>query len=184
MNAPPDPRPDPQPGAQPVAAGHPLRAAGLRAGMLWLIDGLVLGQGGIAVMVVLYVLFFGLPAAALRKRYAGARRLRFQQVGLYLLAAIAVFTTLVSNNLLAEHRARGVIEAVNAYHAQHRRYPQRLTDLVPNQLPEVPAAKFTLLFNGFHYIPTPDSAVLFYTATPPFGRPTYDFRTGSWGYVD
>lgn len=161
-----------------------LRPAAMRAATLWGIDALVLGQGGIAVVAVLYVLFFALPAAALRRRYAGARRQRFKQIGLYVLAAAMVLATIAANNTLARHRAQRVIDAVNAYHAQHQRYPRRLTDITPAHIDSIPAAKLTFIFNEFRYIPTETGAVLFYTAVPPYGRPTYDFASGTWGFVD
>ncbi|MGE5254522.1 MAG: hypothetical protein ACM3N7_11200 [Planctomycetaceae bacterium] len=48
----------------------------------------------------------------------------------------------------------------------------------------VPPAKYTLLYGHFKYLNSKSNAFLYYTALPPFGRPTYHFSRGSWGYLD
>lgn len=54
----------------------------------------------------------------------------------------------------------------------------RCLDAIP------PKARNTLMDRGFSYHSTPAGHLLWYVETPPFGRPTYDFERGRWGYVD
>lgn len=95
-----------------------------------------------------------------------------------------MWTWIGANNGIAQERAEGVIAAVKAYRADAGRYPAALGELVPRYLPAVPRAKYTLAFHEFGYRSSGSDAWLHYVALPPFGRPTYAFSSGRWGYLD
>jgi hypothetical protein len=102
-------------------------------------------------------------------------------VAVYVALIGAVFGTVRINAVIAKERAHRIIAALDAYHAKHERYPDRLEDLVPEYLPKVPVAKYTAGFNQFHYAP---DGLLWYTAWSPFSRITYLMDTHTWGYQD
>lgn len=60
----------------------------------------------------------------------------------------------------------------------------RLEDLVPEFLPKVPLAKYTVSQNEFQYFSSEGSHHLSYMAIPPFGRRIYEFETGKWRFLD
>jgi hypothetical protein len=152
--------------------------------LLVLVDAFILNQGGIALLVGAWLVVVSLPLALLLKRYRGVRLLRLAGIGIGLAAVIAVFALNVTQNRMARHRAEAVIAAVEAFHADQKRYPENLAELAPKYLESVPRAKYTVLFGDFIYDAFAGDATLMYTALPPFGRPTYRFIKGKWGYLD
>ncbi|MCW5593544.1 MAG: hypothetical protein KIS74_15690 [Burkholderiales bacterium] len=168
----------------PVPKPAALRRALAIAALLFLGDGVWIAQGVLSMLVALWAVFLGLPVALLARKYAGARVRRLAALGIYLLAAVAVWTWIGTNNGIARERAEGVIAAVKAFRADTGRYPASLDELVPRYLPEVPRAKYTLAFHEFTYRSSGNDAWLYYVALPPFGRPTYAFSSGKWGYLD
>ena len=81
--------------------------------------------------------------------------------------------------------AAQVIEACRAYQARHGKLPDRLQELVPEFLPAVPPAKYTLSYGEFTYLTSGDqSHTLMYVALPPFGRRLYHFEETRWSQLD
>jgi type II secretory pathway pseudopilin PulG len=101
-------------------------------------------------------------------------------------AVLLVFASNAANNHLARSRAETLIAAIKAFKQQNQRFPTKLDELVPDFIDHVPAAKYILFppFGCFHYMGSPDSHSLMYTAFPPFGRPYYQFEEGKWRYMD
>ena len=95
-----------------------------------------------------------------------------------------VFVLNSANNRVAASRGETLVSAVNAFHTKYQRYPESLSALVPEFIERVPRAKYTLLYGDFMYVKSEGGALLYYIARPPFGRPTYDFNRGAWGYLD
>ncbi len=58
-----------------------------------------------------------------------------------------------------------------------------LDELVPDQLPSVPRAKYCLAYGRFLYF-NYGRPMLGWYVVPPFGRRTYDFETRRWSYID
>jgi hypothetical protein len=152
---------------------------------LFVNDAFVLNQGILAIFIVLLTLFVFLPRALWALRTSRALYLeRLTRAGIYLLAAVAVFVANGLQNRMADRRAIELGKACLAYHARYQHYPQHLEELVPEFLPSVPVAKYTL--GGFfhYYRPTSGEPMLYYEALPPFGRRFYHMETGGWGYLD
>jgi hypothetical protein len=172
------------PDAPPVAVKPPsLVKAIIKAALLILIDAFLLNQGFISALVGFWLIVIGLPLA-LRRKNAPVRRQKLRDLGIYALAVVLVFVLNALNNRLAESRANDLIVAVNAFHAKHQRYPQTLEELTPEFLAAVPVAKYTLGGNRFIYRASEGDAWFFYTDFPPFGRRTYNFKSGKRGYID
>lgn len=161
-----------------------LTRTAVSAMLLVLIDALVFNQGVLSVLVGLWQLLVALPRALMVRKLAAQRGWRLRRIALWLAAVAVVLAFNVASNRLAQMRADTLVAAVKAFHAQHQRYPKALAELVPAFVPEVPRAKYTLVFNRFWYSASDGDAMLFYVALPPFGRPTYTFSRGEWGYID
>ncbi len=165
-----------------------LRRSLVIAAVLYVLDALVLDQGVWAILAVLIVAVVRLSRAALALARTGwtATRVHALTVLIYLLMATAVLGTKYANERIARDRAEVVIAAVRQYEQRQGRLPERLEDLVPDFLPSVPRAKYTLLqvFNSFVYDDSPSRHTLMWMALPPFGRVTYNFEQGRWGYLD
>jgi hypothetical protein len=151
---------------------------------LFALDALVLNEGFIAGAVAFWLIAFTLPRSLL-SRYQSVRRERLRNVGILMIAVALVFGFNWLSNVQARMRAESVASAVHAFQTKYGRYPQRLDDLVPEFLPTVPRAKYTLSFGEFRYfVSTNGIPRLQFTDFPPFGRPTYSFESNSWRYVD
>ncbi|HEX8925493.1 MAG TPA: hypothetical protein VF786_06845 [Terriglobales bacterium] len=145
----------------------------------------LLGQGVIAAMAVLvgvFILLMGAWSMLRRNREKAKARGRtaFVLIGTALLALASISV----NNALAEKRCRRLIADCEQYHAKYNKYPDRLEQLVPEFISSVPLAKYTMQFNDFSYMSSPERHTIMYVAFPPFGRPYYVFETHRWGYLD
>lgn len=142
-------------------------------------------QGVIAFLVGVFLVLGYIPATFMRKKYVGYRKERMIRFGIYLSAVATALALVVFNRSLAEQRAHEVIVAVESYKASRGTYPDKLDQLVPEFIAEIPAkARSTLADSGFRYIAGQDSHLLMYVAFPPFGRPVYTFESKRWGYLD
>jgi len=154
---------------------------------LFVLDAFVLNQGFVAFCLILVTVFVFLPRALwVRRRDRRLYELRLAKAGIYLMTAIAVFGSNALQNRIADRRAILIGNACLAFHLKHQRYPLRLDELVPEFLPSVPIAKYTIGADHFSYF-NPLSGgepMLYYEALPPFGRRFYHMETGSWGYLD
>jgi len=155
--------------------------------LLYGVEAFLLAQGvfaGLAafVMVVLGIIHVirGLLADRWRVRYGSS------MIAIYAVMMASVVLTIRANNRLAQRRAEGIVTALKLYRSKTGDYPVRLTALVPEYLPAVPLAKYTLLFNEFtyHHDPAQRQGFLMYAVIPPFGRRTYSLDTDTWGYLD
>jgi hypothetical protein len=152
------------------------------AACVYVFDALVVGQGVIGVVVFSIALVAGgikTLIAAHRKDQAQVR-LRAARIGVYFVMALAIFATIYINNRIAAHRAEAVIAACRRYQAKYHLLPGQLRELVPEFLPNVPKAKYTLDFGDFVYSSTQESHRLSYTVFPPFLRTSYSFEANRW----
>lgn len=170
---------------QPTAPKAPsLRRALLLGSLLVFLDAFFINQGGIALLVGLWVLVIGLPVTFLSKKFVTVRRQRLRDIAIYIAAVILVFVFNAANNNIAKRRADVLVSAVKAFHAENRHYPKSLEELVPQYVERIPLAKYTLTSNRFFYSGSDQDAILFYVELPPFGRPTYSFARDEWTYLD
>lgn len=86
---------------------------------------------------------------------------------------------------IARANSARLIEACERYHAENGAYPQQLDELVPRNLSFVPRAKYCCSQGEFMYWNFEGSGAFFWwVEIPPYGRRTYRFDTGEWGYID
>jgi len=84
---------------------------------------------------------------------------------------------------IAEANSRRIIAACERFQAANGAFPGTLDELVPDQLPSVPRAKYCLAYGRFLYF-NDGRPMLGWYVVPPFGRRTYDFETRRWNYID
>jgi hypothetical protein len=155
-------------------------------GVLFLLDVGYSGQGlfSLAVAVTgLMVLTVGALWSGLRGAAPLARR-RALRAGMYLALGVATLVVVRVNLATAETGAARVIEACRAFELRHGMLPGQLQDLVPDFLPSVPRAKYTLAWNAFTYSASDAGHTLMYTTLPPFGRRIYSFEAARWSQLD
>jgi len=143
------------------------------------------GQGIIALLLGVFLILVYLPRSLIARKFAGIRKERLIRLSIYLLAIAMVFGLRSFNTSLAKERADQIIAAADRFKAANGQYPERLDQLVPQFIPEIPArANLALWDSGFRYFSTPERHMLMYVAMPPFDRRTYTFETRQWGRLD
>jgi hypothetical protein len=142
-------------------------------------------QGLVAMLLAALLILIHLPRTLVAAKYRECRQERLIRWAIYLTAIFMVFALRYYNVSLAKERADQIIVAVEAFVVHHGKYPDKLTELVPQFIPEIPAkAKWTLLDSGFRYMNALDSPSLMYVVMPPFGRRVYHFETRQWSDLD
>lgn len=145
------------------------------------------GQGLLSVFVA--VTGFGLlMGGALWSAVGGAAplaRRRALRAGIYFAFGLIAYGTARFHVTTAETHAARVIEACRAFETRYGVLPARLDALVPEFLPAVPRAKYTIAFGEFTYAASDEKRhTLMYVSLPPFGRRIYNFEDGQWHQLD
>jgi hypothetical protein len=166
-----------------------LRRTAVALTLIFLADVGFAGQGLFSLLVATVgvgVLTFGAVWAAVRGAVPrGWVRSRAMRATMYLCLGIMTFAVMRIHTATAENHAAQVIEACRAYQARHGRLPDHLQELVPDFLPAVPAAKYTLSYGEFTYLTSGhQSHTLMYVTLPPFGRRLYHFEEARWSQLD
>lgn len=100
-----------------------------------------------------------------------------------LFTLVLVFANNSLQTRVARINAARVVEACEQYHEANGTYPESLDELVPRYLSSVPRAKYCLSWGEIRYWGPPIN-FLDWVEVPPFGRRTYAFERGEWGYLD
>jgi hypothetical protein len=173
---------------EPDRQPRPLWRTGAALAVLFLADLGFAGQGLFSMFVAIGGV--GLMAtralwAAVRGRSSALIRARTMRAGLYLLLGVATVITMRFHTATARNHAEQVIAACRAYQARHGKLPDRLDELVPEFLPAVPRAKYTLQWGDFTYWTSDNNThTLMYVALPPSGRRLYHFEQARWSQLD
>ncbi|MBS4097759.1 MAG: hypothetical protein KGZ83_13090 [Sulfuricella sp.] len=172
----------------PMTFWGEFRSSLLIAAGLYYIDAIWLGQGGIAVLALLALVIFFIPATLLAwyRKNLFMRNLRAARTFLYLLMAAAILITVRIDLAGAREKGETIVAALHAYQAKTGQYPDELEQLVPAYLPAIPKARFSLSMNEYRYFVTKgkDSHTLSYIASPPFGFTYYTLEKGQWAVKD
>lgn len=152
--------------------------------VLVILDAFVLNQGGISVLIGVWIVFVSMPVAAFAKRYKGCRGRRFTILGVYLSAVAAVIIGINLLNDLAYYRGNELATAIASYKQHTGHYPQSLQQLVPDYMERIKKAKPVLGVNEFDYRIREDEPVLMFMYLPPFGTAQYNFETRQWELFD
>jgi hypothetical protein len=166
-----------------------LRRTAVALALLFLADLGFAGQGIFSLVVATIgvgLLTLGALWAAVRGTAPRAlARSRAVRAAMYLCLGVTTVAVMRIHATTAENHAAQVIEACRAYQARHGKLPDRLQELVPEFLPAVPPAKYTLSWGEFTYLTSGDqSHTLMYVALPPFGRRLYHFEEARWSQLD
>jgi hypothetical protein len=152
--------------------------------IIYFVDALCLTQGVIVFLVLLYVLFFLVPISLFAlKKNRDIFRYRATKASVYFLAAIAIFGTNHLNNKIARHRAENIISSIKEFKSEYQRYPDKLDELVPEFLPSVPLAKYTLGDNKFRYTASQEER-RHLLIMPLTNMRYYNFEEDKWGVAD
>ena len=90
----------------------------------------------------------------------------------------------VANTDMVRASALGILAALDDHRAAHGRYPERLSDLVPAELPEVPsAAPLLIVDRWFRYRRSGQGFELSYDSGFLVEQ-VYDSQTGRWSVPD
>lgn len=145
------------------------------------------GQGLISLLVAVT----GFTFLAVRALWSWSRgtpalaRARALRAAMYLFLGAATLATMRFHRTTAETHAARVIDACRAFEARRGKLPDRLDELVPEFLPAVPRAKYTLAWGGFTYAGSGTTHhTLMYVTLPPFGRQIYNFEAARWSQLD
>lgn len=142
--------------------------------------------GVYAFLIGIFLVAVYLPRSLLAKKYAACRKERLIRFAVYLAAVTVVLGLIPINRRVAGDRAERIIAAVEDYKAANGKYPDRLDQIAPQFMAEIPTkARVAFTDTGFRYFAgSQESHTLMYVAMPPFGRKIYNFETRSWGFVD
>lgn len=174
---------------QPTFWGE-FRGSLLIAAGLYFLDAIWLGQGGIAVFALLSLAIFFVPATLLAwyRKNRFVRNLRAARTLLYLTMALAILATIRIDLAGARGKADAIVAALKSHQAKTGHYPDTLEQLVPDYLPAIPKARFSLTMNEYRYhVARSDgreSHTLSYIAMPPFGFSYYNLEKGQWAVKD
>jgi len=140
--------------------------------------------GAYAFLAGAFLILVYLPRSLLARKFAACRKERLIRFAVYLTSVAVVFSLITINKRIAKERAERIIAAVENYKAANGKYPDRLDQLAPQFIAEIPAkARVTFTDSGFRYL-VGERHTLMYVSMPPFGRTTYNFETKSWGFID
>ena len=171
--------------AQETAASYPLKDSWRFATLLFVLDGLCLGQFGFAVLLAGWTILVRLPMVALAWKDKPLRAFRVRKVVIYLLAVVGIMALFIFNRQMGTRRADELVLAVQAYAARHGQFPQNLPQVVPDFMSAIPLARYTLVANDFAYKVTPEGRhVLSWTVMPPLARKAYTFEEKAWKTLD
>lgn len=165
------------------AARSGLRRTALIAGAIFLFDGLIASQGVLSLITLVIVFVVFLPRLYLARTDTDLFILRAKKTLFFALAAAAALLCVRFNMHLAQRRADALIAACESYQKDNQRYPERLEDLVPRFIAEIPRAKLTLGRSDYFYR-AGATHTLGWTTMPPFGRRYYVLEEKRWGQSD
>ena len=135
--------------------------------------------GGIAIVFHLARTLLAVrPASRAR---LGANLWRLAVYGVVFALSLGTYT---ANTDMVRNSADGIIAALSRHHATHGQYPERLSDLVPGELPEIPSAAPLLIADRwFRYRRSAQGFELSYVSGFLVDR-IYGLQTGTWSVRD
>jgi hypothetical protein len=154
------------------------------AAALAMTDAFFFSQGVLAIALCLAGLLYYVPRAIGARPDPALFRLRVIKAAVVTFSGMAAIAVIVTFNNIAESRAREVIAAAENFKSRFGRYPEKLDELVPLFMPEVPMAKPAGMLRQFTYYHVEGEHTLSYVVVPPFGRKLYNFERQRWSALD
>ena len=151
------------------------------ATLLLLIDGylLVPGIGLLLASLMILASLFALLGKLYRGR-GGKLKAGFKLFA-YAVCLAGIYSLNAVHRADAKRNANPIIAAVGQYQRDHGRHPEKVDDLVPRYLAEIPRASWRLNAGRYHLDVNPETGVLelWWPAHLRVAM-TYDFRDGTW----
>jgi hypothetical protein len=122
------------------------------------------------------------------KRYPA--RTKLVAIGIYAVMLICAIALKTINNQITLRNAVAIITACEQYKTKKGVYADRLSDLVPDYLSKIPAARYagTGGWTYYHYPKKTEGGgdyyALGYTYEFPFGRSVYHSKSKTWHSLD
>lgn len=153
--------------------------------LLYFLDALLIGLPSFGTFLCVVFMLTNFAAFLWRRKSERSVVVKYGIRSLMLcLTVLAILSTFMFNRHLGYANARLIIKAVEDYRVEKGEYPERLQDLVPQFLSEVPDSAIRLTSTEFYYLHHKDGHSLMWTEVPFFGRRTYQFETKEWSYMD
>lgn len=151
---------------------------------LGMIDAFFFGQAVISVILCIAGVLFFLPRAIAARRDDARFKLRLSKAAITSAVGFAALGMIAYGNVIARERAESLVAAVEQFYAKHGRYPERLEQIVPEFISEIPKAKYVVIAAKFGYSNSDSRHSLTYVQMPPFGRRIYTFEDRKWTSLD
>lgn len=125
-----------------------------------------------------------------RERNGYTVKIKLFTIGIYVMMLVMTFGMKNINNRVAYKNAKTIIEACEQYKSKNGVYPDRLNDLVPDYLRNIPTARYTGTggWRYFHYSNKESNEAGYYllsfTYESPFGRHIYRSSDKKWRTLD
>lgn len=148
------------------------------------IDAFFLGTLFVAWIVVLAGLFYFFPRALMSIRNRDVLKLRLGKAAVACICGATAIAWLNLERHMARQRAEQIVAAVQKFRGDHSQYPNKLDDLVPAYLAEIPRTHIGFSGGRFQYLNTQSDHKLIYLGVPPNVRTIYTFEGAHWSALD
>jgi hypothetical protein len=153
--------------------------------VLYFLDALLIGLPSLGTFLCVIFMLTNFVAFLWRRKGDRAIMVKYGIRSLTIcLTVLAILSTFMFNRHLGHVNARLIIKAVEDYRVEQGKYPERLEELVPQFLSEVPCSAIRLTSTKYYYLQHKEYHSLMWAEAPPFGRRTYHFETREWSYID
>lgn len=162
---------------------QPIRGSLILAAVLIFLD--AIDSGSYLFSLLVCPIWF-VVALILAMKGCASPGVAFARILIPVITGVIVLVNASVQNSIAQNNAVRIVAACEQYRAANGAYPAKLNDLVPQYMGSIPPAKYCLMWNSFFYHADSEqpTTMLFWVELPPFGRPTYNFEDGRWGYLD
>ncbi len=148
-------------------------------------DALVLGIPSFGFIISFFIILASLISSLIflfkNKTYS---KLFAIKAGIYFIALICIIGIFRFNAYIGKKNSKIVIGAINTYYAEIGIYPERLNQLMPSYLENLPNCAYRIIDRKYRYIYSKEHHYLIWAEAPPFGRRIYNFKTEEWRYLD
>jgi len=153
---------------------------------LMIFDAYIMGTLSIGFLITLiYSVGSGLQAFFYLFKDRPRAKLHLKKGAIFFLALCIIVGVFRFNNHIGSKNAEKIIFATTSYHADTKKWPDNLEQLVPKYLDAIPVSAYRSSNNRFMYFVNDDGdPYLSWTTFPPFGRQVYNFKEDKWTFLD
>ena len=144
----------------------------------------------LSILVALAIIFYMIPKTLLSIKKKDKFRANLTHTLIYIAMVILVLSAVWLDAKIAANRAQKMVDIIEQYNLKYNHYPDRLGELVPEFIANIPSPKLFLLGSEFSYYVYEEEAThkktheLVYVIVPPFGRRGYLFERKNWHEFD